>query len=158
LEYMNGIIRPYVKEVRQQDGFAEEAANYEMGMRALLIMDCHWSHFDSCIDDVLARLEVDLRTVPKGATDLFSVLDVAVNKPLKDHLKEQFSLFCTQSIISQLSSDANVKLDVRARQIKPKCGTWLINTYQHLKKNEIAMIAGGWRKVAEHVTNFSTPS
>jgi hypothetical protein len=101
--------------------------------------------------------DIDVDWVPKKATDWFSVLDVAINKPIKTHLKTSFSIHCTDQITHQLKSGVNpenVKLDVRTSQIKPLAGTWIINCFNDMKKNEKELIAAGWKKVEEHIEKF----
>ena len=120
-------------------------------------MDHHWSHEDDCIDDLLAEFDIDVDWVPKKATDWFSVLDVAINKPIKSHLKNSFSVHCTEQITRQLAAGVkpeNVKLDIRTSEIKPLAGNWIIRCYQDIKDKERDLVEAGWKKVAGHIAKF----
>ena len=92
--------------------------------------------------------------VPKSATDRFSVLDVALNKPIKSILRNKFSDFCTCQIVEQLRKGVvpgNVMLNTNASLIKPLIAKWAIEVYDEVKKNEKEFISGGWRKVSENI-------
>ena len=115
LEYMDGIVKPYIQAVRAREGFREESETFEKKDRCLLILDHHYSHTDESLQPVFENLKIDSGMVPKKATDWFSVLDVAVNKPFKDMLKTTFTLYCSNCILKQLAQGVqacNVKLDV----------------------------------------------
>jgi hypothetical protein len=162
-EYLNGIVKPYVERARASVAF-RTGTRYPKGTRALLVMDHHWSHEEDSnevIQPFCDDLSLDIEFVPKKATDLFSVLDVAVNKPLKSHIKNSFMLHCTEEVRKQLANGvkpANVKLDIRTSTIKPLAGTWIIDCYNTLKQKEATIIPAGWLQVAGNVSRLLSPS
>jgi len=70
--------------------------------RALILLDQHWSHLDSVTIECMNELNCDYQYIPAKATDYFSVLDVAVNKPFKTYIKNSFSKWCTNQIMDQI--------------------------------------------------------
>ena len=81
-----------------------EANTYPKGLQALLIGDHHWSHEDEGVMELADAWNMDVEFVSEGATDLFSVLDVAVNKPIKSFLKRKFEAYCAEDIQTQLQA------------------------------------------------------
>ncbi len=77
---------PYVKNARKDESLVLEVGKYEYNLSALLIMDHHWTHLLPDVEMTLKNLDIALKLIPKKATDLFSVLDVALNRPYKAHL------------------------------------------------------------------------
>jgi len=75
--------------------------------KALIIFDHHWSHLDDACLNELARLDIDYFLIPAKATDLFSVLDVSVNKTFKQFIKNKFSAYCTAQILAQLKKNCS---------------------------------------------------
>jgi hypothetical protein len=158
-EYLEGIVKPHLARTRSSPAFLASPRRAK-GSRALLVMDHHWSHEEKsndCITSFCAEQDLDVEFVPKKATDLFSVLDVAVNKPIKGHLKNSFMGHCTSEITKQLATGvkpADIKLDVRTSTIKPLAGDWVIACYHAMKEQEGAMIPAGWRQVSDNITRI----
>ena len=85
--------------------------------------------------------------IPVKATDLFSVLDVSMNKPYKSYMRDLFGEYCTEAIVKQLQKGVpadEITLDVRISTIKPFCGKWLVAAWQQLSANSARFIQNGW--------------
>jgi hypothetical protein len=153
-EYLNGIVIPYVQKTRKDEAIILESDNYEQKLGALLVMDHHWSHLLPDVEQTLQSFAIVVRFIPKKATDLFSVLDVAINRPYKAHLRNQYSEMITQDIQKQMKdgiSPENVKVDLRASRVKPKCGSWIISAYMNLQKDAETIISNGFKKVTKNI-------
>jgi len=74
--------------------------------RTLLIMDMFGGHKKKKIMDRLAALHVDVCFIPSGLTYKLQPLDVYLNKPLKDKLKDLYEEF--------ISSD-NLQLTAKSK-------------------------------------------
>jgi DDE superfamily endonuclease len=152
-EYILGIIKPYVESVRKHKN--SDIAEYQKDDNALLIMDHHWSHVTIQCRELLQNLNIHVQFIPKKATDLFSVLDVALNRPFKQSLKTSFALFCSNEIVHQLTIEKkqakDVSLCVRTTTIKPLIGKWICEAFDSLKKQEKTIIENGWIKVHENI-------
>lgn len=59
--------------------------------RSLLILDAFKGHLHDSVKKVLRFGHTDLVIIPGGMTSILQILDVVVNKPFKDHLRESYS-------------------------------------------------------------------
>ncbi|KAL0214784.1 hypothetical protein P9112_006968 [Eukaryota sp. TZLM1-RC] len=117
-------------------------------------MDHHWSHRTFEVRGILNAIGIDVYYIPKSATDLFSVLDIAINKPFKDILKELFGNYCCDQTLQQLRNGAlprDVVLDVRASVVKDEFSGWVLIAMAKLQEKAFDMITAGWRKVDENM-------
>ncbi|KAL0223246.1 hypothetical protein P9112_002636 [Eukaryota sp. TZLM1-RC] len=124
------------------------------GLKAAILWDQHWSHRIKQLKPFISELNLDFYEIPAKATDHFSILDVAVNKPFKDQLKSKFTVWCTEKILEDLNAGIqpnNVKLDVATSIIKPKIGEWIIEAWQYIKSNCLQYHQEGWRKINETI-------
>jgi hypothetical protein len=156
LEYLTHIVIPYVEACRNDPTIKSQSELYEQGLNSLLVMDHHWSHLSGTVEKTLRDKNIPVALIPKKATDLFSVLDVSINRPYKAYLKKAFAELITADVVKQtkagISAD-NIKVDLRASRIKPNCGSMITKAYMHLKKNEKTCILNGFRKVCENIEN-----
>jgi hypothetical protein len=154
-EYSLQIIKPYMTEMRTRLLAEAEAGGRQLEkekLRGLLILDHHWSHECADFNLVMADIEVDVLLLPKSATDLYSVLDVSLNRPFKSHLRQSFTQYCTEIIVGQLQAGidpSNVKMDLRTSVIKPRCSAWIVAAYESLRKSDL--IEKGWNKVSKNI-------
>jgi hypothetical protein len=150
-EYTSGILAPWISRVRAE---AKDLDKYPKKDRALFISDYHWSHEGEWVDPLLEELRCDRGRVAKKGTDLFSVLDLAVNKAYKGHMKDYLCLFCSEQILTQLKAGTrpqNVKLDLRASVIKPLAASWIHGSWQKVKEKESHIVGSGWDAAAKNV-------
>lgn len=59
--------------------------------RAMLVLDSFRGHTTDEMKTALKRLNTDLVVIPGGMTSMLQVIDVVVNKPFKDKLKEYYN-------------------------------------------------------------------
>lgn len=72
-------------------------------------------------------------------------MDVSVNKPVKDHIKQCFHSWYAQEVQSQLQSSVpvhEVKVDVRASIVKAKSINWFISAWESIKTRPDIVING----------------
>jgi hypothetical protein len=98
-----------VKEALIFVNAGKEEKKYEKGSKGLLIVDHHWSHLCDSFKELLILMDVDVAMIFKGAKELFSVLDVSINKPFKAHLRNSYSEWALRKGIQP----ENVQIDVR---------------------------------------------
>ncbi|KAL0217065.1 hypothetical protein RCL1_007548 [Eukaryota sp. TZLM3-RCL] len=151
--YLNDLLLPYIDSVRNTLALEDEA-KYQRGSQALLIWDHHWSHLKEENVDLLAQHDIIISMIPKKATASLSVLDVAINKPFKQQLKNSFSQYCTDEIVRQLGegkTPSGVVLETRTTIIKPLAGQWIISAWLYLKRRERQIIESGWLEVRNNL-------
>lgn len=59
--------------------------------RGMLVLDAFRGHLTPDIKGTIRDMNTDLVIIPGGMTSQLQVLDVVVNKPFKDHLRQQYS-------------------------------------------------------------------
>jgi hypothetical protein len=155
-EFLNGVIKPYLDFVRRQPGFLIEATSYPQKMRALLISDHHWSHEDQEVVDLCTSMQIDIDFVYPGATDLFSVLDVGINKPVKQFLKQKFEGHCSTEIFDALQKGilpGAIKLDLKLSTLKPVASLWIIEAYAYISQQH-GLVRRSWNQVCKNITKI----
>ena len=82
VEYIHNIILPYVKLIRElkQDDSAS----------ALVIIDNFKGQVTDAIHILLEENNISVALLPANTTDLLQPLDIAVNKPAKNYVRQQF--------------------------------------------------------------------
>jgi hypothetical protein len=134
---------------RQDPILLEEIKKFPKGNKALIICDQHWSHTDENTVSILSTLNCDYTYITAGATDLFSALDVGINKSIKSYFRNCFEDYCSKAISAQLKTGiapSNIKVNFQLSTLKPIAGKWMIECYKHLKEKE-SLIPQAWKGV-----------
>ena len=90
-EYKTEILEPYLTKVREEIGSPDKPA--------ILIYDAFRAHTMDHIQMKLVSLNAVLIQVPKNMTDTLQPLDISVNKPAKDFLRDRFSEWYAQKLL-----------------------------------------------------------
>jgi len=152
LEYARFIISPYLKEIREDDN----GEMFPKGNRAAILWDQHWSHECEVIKLMMESMDVDIYFIPAKATDLYSVLDVSINKPFKSQMKSQYNGWTTSRIAERISKGVeptNISTHIKTSILKPLALKWIIKSWEYLKDHE-EFISNGWKKVDDHVYSW----
>ena len=73
--------------------------------RRLLVWDSCATHLTDKVTEELNRRNIDQAVIPGGLTSLLQLLDVAVNKPLKDHMKQLWGSWMESGTIERRTID-----------------------------------------------------
>ena len=152
-ELLKGLVKPYLDFLRNDVTFVAEAQQYPCKLRGLWIGDHHWSHEDPSVLEICQSLELDMDWVSEGATDLFSALDVGVNKPVKEVIKSCFVEYCAKNVVQQLEAGQNplqITIDTRLSVFKPLALQWMVNAYTHLCQQP-HIISNAWKQVCNNI-------
>ena len=103
----------------------------------ILTADVHAAQQTDDVKTLLNRCKTQLKNVPPGTTNRVQVLDVVINKPFKDAVREQFE----QHIHDHLDLYVENKLPVSERRILTT--KWVANAWDKIKK-ETEMIKHGF--------------
>ena len=124
--YIEEIIVPYVRQVREQLSLAEDHP-------ALTIFDVFKGQ---CTADILQLLEdnnIEHVQVPLNCTDRLQPLDLSVNKPAKDYFHGRFQEWYADQIFDQLEDDTEQQpVDMRLSIMKPLGAKWLISMFDYM--------------------------
>jgi hypothetical protein len=93
LDWIKKVWKPFV-----------QSKNYQT---SILLLDDFSVHKMGTVSKALAELKTKVLYLPGGATSKIQVLDVGINKPFKDHLKEQASSLTRRN----LDEGTNVKVN-----------------------------------------------
>ncbi|GFH32369.1 uncharacterized protein HaLaN_31579 [Haematococcus lacustris] len=83
--------------------------------------------------------------VPAGTTPVAQVLDTAINRPFKHHIKQSFIQDSVQQITSQLDAGTaagDTKLDLSGRYLKPLSLMWAVGAHQHIHGMSDLVLSG----------------
>ena len=128
LQYLQKIVIPYIKRKREELGLS-------ISHPALVLFD----HFKGqTTEECLKFLEdhqIHHVLIPENCTDRLQPLDVAVNKPVKDFLKEKFQKWYAEQVMSQLKDNKGTQpIDMRLSIMKPLSAQWLLSMFDHFKQ------------------------
>ena len=93
LQFIDHIIVPYVKKVRETVG--DNAA-------ALAIMDNFKGQVTKSVTKLMKQNNIHVCLLPPNTTDLLQPMDISVNKPAKEYLKRQFEQWYSRKVMEQL--------------------------------------------------------
>ena len=93
LQYIDFIIVPYVEQVR--DTIGEDKA-------ALMIFDNFRGQVTDKVLNLLEQKNILVSLLPANTTDLLQPMDLSVNKPAKDYLKNKFEEWYSHQVAKQL--------------------------------------------------------
>ena len=91
------------------------------------------------VNVLLSRCKTKLKNIPGGTTSRIQVLDVVINKPFKNNVREQFEEHMDQNLDLYVEG----KLSVSERRILTT--KWVANAWQHIKEQKV-MIKDGFLK------------
>ena len=98
-QYIKPIIIPYVE--KQRDNLGEDKS-------ALVIMDNFKGQITPCVNAILEENLIRVCLLPANTTDLLQPMDLSVNKPVKDFLRQKFQDWYSSHIAEQLDQDWNL--------------------------------------------------
>ena len=74
--------------------------------------------------------------VPSNCTDKLQPLDVSVNKPAKDHLKQKFHKWYAEKVMEQIeagNSPDEVVVDIKLTVMKEIGAKWLVSMFDYFQ-------------------------
>ena len=80
--------------------------------------------------------------VPANTTDKLQPLDLSVNKPAKDFMKNKFQGWYGEVIRKQLEDQVEVEVDMSLSVMKPLVGNWIIDMYHYFQSKPNIIING----------------
>lgn len=152
VQYIHNIILAYVKLIRElkQDDSAS----------ALVIMDNFKGQVTDAIHKLLEENNILVALLPANTTDLLQPLDIAVNKPAKNYLRQQFQDWYSKQISDQLEGQdmANAVLqpiDLSLPSMKELGAKWLTGMAEYLAANPQFVVNGFIRSGITHALDHN---
>ena len=146
--YIQRILLPYVREKRKE---LKLAADYP----ALVIFDKFTGQGTENLLNILEDNNIYFVMVPANCTDRLQPMDVSVNKPAKNFLRQQFQEWYAEKVCKQLDQQEEMSpVDLRLSIVKPLGAQWMIKLYDYLKSKP-DIIKNGFRGagISDYLTN-----
>ena len=102
VQYIENILYPYVESTRQQLG---------CDCPALVIIDNFKGQVTTTVNELLDSHNIHTCLLPPNTTDHLQQLDIAVNKPAKDFLRQKFDEWYTQQVMQQLDGRSEDEIE-----------------------------------------------
>lgn len=102
VQYVENIIIPYV---------AARRASFEDETPALVIMDNFKGQITSAVTELLEANNIHVVLLPPNTTDSLQPMNLSVNKPAKDFLKQRFEEWYSGEVTKQLDEKENEATD-----------------------------------------------
>jgi len=141
-QYIEFIIFPYVNSVKH--------SLYDDTTAGLIIMDNFKGQVTANISKLLEDNNLHVCLLPPNTTDLLQLMDLAVNKPAKSFLKNEFSEWYSKEILQQLKANNGVPLnqieldsiDLGLPALKEFGAQWLVKMVQYIEDNPQFVVNG----------------
>ena len=139
IEYIEEIIVPYIGSQREVWG-AEQAA--------LVIMDNFKCQVTPSIKSLLESYNIHVCLLPPNTTDLLQPMDISVNKPAINFLKQKFEEWYSNEVMKQLDGVEDIELaemkpvDMCMAAIKELTSHWMIEMARYIEDNPQFIIRG----------------
>jgi len=105
-------------------------------IRPLLLLDSYSCHTTECVVAAINSLGVDLIHIPAGCTCLCQPVDVGINKPFKNRLKNRWEQYLLEN---QGAADARGRIPSPSREV---LAGWIIDS---LSGMEVEMVQNAWK-------------
>ena len=113
------------------------------------LFDAFRGHRGSVIEDLLKENNLIPVPIPSNCTDRLQPVDVSVNKPLKDHLRKNFTAWYSSQVQQQLEKGTRVediKVDLRLSMMKEIEAKWIVSAFDCLE-GKSSIIQNGFEEV-----------
>ena len=140
--YITKVIVPYIQRARKE-------LHLEDSHPALVLYDVFRGQTTPAIKSLLAENHISMVLVPSHCTDKLQPLDIAINKPMKDALKDQFQSWYTVQVQKKLEEGLTpadeLTIDATMTAIKGKSLKWIISAWKSIEQRP-AKATNGFRK------------
>lgn len=136
LQYIEKIVIPYTSKKKEELRLPPDHPS-------LAIFDVFRGQCTESVCSLLQQNNIHFVTVPANTTDKLQPLDVSVNKPAKDFLREKFNTWYAEKVVE--NDDSSI-VDMKLQIMKPLCATWMIQLFDYMKANP-DIIRNGFKHV-----------
>ena len=125
---------------KSENGYPEE-------QYALMIMDTFKGQDNDRLREFCSKNYCEVVTVPHNLTNKFQPLDISVNKAAKAFfIQNMYNEWFLNEVATQLNRGVDltdVNITSKSSDLKPLHASWIVDLYEHLKK-ETGMIIKGF--------------
>ena len=136
--YIEKIVVPFLEKTRKTLKLASNSP-------ALAIFDGFKGQTTPEFLALLEKHNIIPLLIPANCTDKLQPMDISINKPIKDRVKESFQLWYAAEVQSQLKAVPinQVKVELKTAVLKAKTVTWLASAWHSMTP---AMAINGFKK------------
>ena len=138
LQYIEHIIVPYVEQVRQDINDDEKAV--------VVIIDNFKGQVTRSVNALLEHHNIHVCLLPPNTTDLLQPMDISVNKPAKNFIKNKFQEWYSDQIMKQLEGhDESIEIepiDLSMQVLKELEAKWLVEMAEYMSDNPQFIVKG----------------
>ena len=137
IEYVETIIVPYVERMR--DG--EE-------IPALVIMDNFKGQITQKVNSLLEENNIHICLLPPNTTDRLQPMDLSVNKPAKEFLRQKFQVWYSERVLEQFEGEDDMDIadlnpiSLSMPILKELGAKWLVEMEEYLSNNPQIIVNG----------------
>ena len=148
IDLIKEILAPYLLKTREELGLIE---NHPW----LLIADVSKGQWTDAVQEEVRKLGGKMIPVPNNWTPYFQPLDISVNKPCKDFLKNEAQLWYSAKISEQIKEGKRpheIKVETQISIVKPLHAKWVTKFYDYIRAKP-DIVRNGWikSKIVENV-------
>lgn len=139
IQYVQNIILPNVEATRQNlDN--EDAA-------ALVIMDNFRGQVTGKLNSLLEENHIHVCLLPANTTDQLQPMDISVNKPAKDILRQKFQEWYSKKVLEQVGEESDLNSDINpidmSMPVMKEAGAkWFVEMANYLSSNPHFIVNG----------------
>lgn len=136
IQYIENIILPYVAQTRESE---EEPG--------LVIMDNFKGQITAKVNSILEENNIHVCLLPPNTTDTLQPMDISVNKPAKEFLKNEFHLWYSEQVLQRIEEEDVDAMDITPIKfqmpvMKELGAKWLVKMAEYLSNNPQFIVNG----------------
>jgi len=97
----------------------------------MLVLDAFKGHLTDSVKNQLRKMKTELVVIPSGMTSVLQPMDVSINKPLKDRLRQQYLTWIADPAL-KLTETGKIK-----RAAPSKVARWVSATWKAIPESII---------------------
>ena len=111
---------------------------------ALVLFDCFKGQTTEDVQKQLSENNIYSIQIPPNCTDKLQLMDISINKPMKDELRSRFHKWYSNEVMRQMKDVPieEVKINVRLTSIKGLSTSWIISSWQAISSHPTIAING----------------
>eukprot|EP01083_Nonionella_stella_P069768 186192_1 len=141
--------------VKHVEGEQAQKYNISPTTHALLKWDIYYTHLEDEAIDALEKMNIHVAIVPPNMTDDLQEMDVSVNKPFKDQLRDQFTRDRNKKSMDMIAKGfdaSDIHYDYSMSSLKDKHMMWVSRSWNYVESNGI--IANGFNAVDNAMVGY----
>ena len=111
---------------------------------ALVLFDCFKGQTTEDVQKQLSENNIYSIQIPPNCTDKLQLMDISINKPMKDELRSRFHKWYSNEVMRQMKDVPieEVKINVHLTSIKGLSASWIISSWQAISSRPTIAING----------------